>query len=44
MSHSARTYRQFSVQGATPLGLVVMLYDGAIAAIQRAIFPKNAPI
>jgi flagellar secretion chaperone FliS len=36
MSHPARTYRQFSVQGATPLGLVVMLYDGAIAAIRRA--------
>lgn len=36
MSQPARTYRQFSVQGATPLGLVVMLYDGAIAAIWRA--------
>ena len=42
MSHSARTYRQFSVQGATPLGLVVMLYDGAIAAIQRAIVAIEA--
>lgn len=30
------TYRQFSVQGATPIGLVVMLYDGAIAAMHRA--------
>jgi flagellar protein FliS len=37
MKHPALTYRQFSVQGATPLGLVVMLYDGAIAAMQRAI-------
>ena len=37
MSHPAHAYRQFSVQGATPLGLVVMLYDGAIAAMQRAI-------
>jgi flagellar protein FliS len=37
MSHPAQTYRQFSVQGATPLGLVVMLYDGAIAAMQRAV-------
>jgi flagellar secretion chaperone FliS len=36
MRHPASTYRQFSVQGATPLGLVVMLYDGAIAALQRA--------
>lgn len=42
MSHPARTYRQFSVQGATPLGLVVMLYDGAIAAIQRAIVAIQA--
>ena len=37
MNHPAHTYRQFSVQGATPLGLVVMLYDGAIAALQRAV-------
>ena len=37
MNHPARTYRQFSVQGATPLGLVVMLYDRAIADLQRAI-------
>jgi flagellar protein FliS len=37
MNHPAHTYRQFSVQGATPLGLVVMLYDGAIAAMQRAV-------
>src|SRR5271157_4774039 len=37
MSQPAHTYRQFSVQGATPLGLVVMLYDGAIAALQRAL-------
>jgi len=36
MNHPAHTYRQFSVQGATPLGLVVMLYDGAIAALLRA--------
>jgi len=36
MTHPANAYRQFSVQGATPLGLVVMLYDGAIAALQRA--------
>jgi flagellar protein FliS len=37
MRHPANAYRQFSVQGATPLGLVVMLYDGAIAAMHRAI-------
>jgi flagellar protein FliS len=37
MKHPALAYRQLSVQGATPLGLVVMLYDGAIAAMHRAI-------
>jgi len=37
MNHPALTYRQLSVEGATPLGLVVMLYDGAIAALLRAI-------
>ena len=37
MRNPAHTYRQFSVQGATPLGLVVMLYDGAIAFLLRAV-------
>jgi flagellar protein FliS len=37
MNHPAHAYRQFSVQGASPLGLVVMLYDGAIAAMRRAV-------
>ncbi|MGD0127689.1 MAG: flagellar export chaperone FliS [Terriglobia bacterium] len=37
MRHPAHTYRQESVQGASPLGLVVMLYDGAITALLRAI-------
>ncbi len=37
MKNPVLAYRQFSVQGATPLGLVVALYDGAIAAMQRAI-------
>ncbi len=37
MRHPAQAYRQLSVQGATPLGLVVMLYDGAIASLQRTI-------
>ena len=37
MNHPAHAYRQFSVQGSTPLGLVVMLYDGAIAAMLRAV-------
>ncbi len=37
MNHPAHTYRQFSVQVATPVGLVVMLFDRAIADLQRAI-------
>ena len=37
MKHPALTYRQMSVQGATPLSLVVMLYDRAIAALHGAI-------
>jgi flagellar protein FliS len=37
MKHPALTYRQFSVRGATPVGLVVMLYDGAIAFLHRAL-------
>jgi len=37
MNHPALTYHQLSVEGATPLGLVVMLYDGVIAALLRAI-------
>jgi len=37
MKHAASTYRQHAVEGASPLSLVVMLYDGAIAAISRAV-------
>ncbi len=36
MNQPAHIYRQLSVEGATPLGLVVMLYDGALAALLRA--------
>ena len=36
MKHPSQAYRQVSVQGATPLGLVTMLYDGAITALLRA--------
>jgi len=36
MRQPANAYRQLSIESATPLGLVVMLYDGAIAAMQRA--------
>jgi flagellar protein FliS len=42
MKNPAYAYRQFSVQGSTPLGLVVMLYDGAIAAVQQAITAMEA--
>jgi flagellar protein FliS len=42
MKHPALIYRQFSVQGATPLGLVVMLYDGAIAFMHRAVAAMEA--
>jgi len=37
MRHPAHSYRQLSVEGATPIGLVAMLYDGAITALIRAI-------
>ncbi len=37
MRNAAYSYRQHSVQGASPVSLVVMLYDGAIAALRRAI-------
>jgi flagellar protein FliS len=37
MKNPAFAYRQFSVQSATPLGLVVMLYDGAITFLRGAI-------
>ena len=36
MNHPAYTYRQLSVQGASPLELVVMLYDAVITALLRA--------
>jgi flagellar protein FliS len=42
MTHPAHTYRQHAVQGATPVGLVVMLYDGAIGALQRAMAAIDA--
>ena len=42
MRHPASAYRQFAVQGSTPLGLVVMLYDGAIAALQQAVYAIEA--
>jgi flagellar protein FliS len=42
MKHPALTYRQLSIQSATPLGLVVMLYDGAIAFLHRAIEAMEA--
>jgi flagellar protein FliS len=37
MRHPAQSYRQLSVEGASPLELVVMLYDGVITALLRAV-------
>ncbi len=37
MRNPALAYRQSSVQGSTPLGRVVMLYDGAITFLNRAL-------
>jgi flagellar protein FliS len=42
MKNPARTYRQVSVESSTQVGLVVMLYDGAIAAIQGAMAAIDA--
>jgi flagellar protein FliS len=42
MRKAVHVYRQFSVQGATPMGLVVMLYDGAIIFLQRALAAMEA--
>jgi flagellar protein FliS len=42
MRNPALAYRQFSVQGATPLALVVMLYDGAITFLQQALAALEA--
>ena len=42
MRHPALAYRQFSVQGSTPLARVVMLYDGAITFLHRAIAALEA--
>jgi flagellar protein FliS len=42
MKNPALSYRQMSVRGASPLGLVVMLYDGAIAALRKAVVATEA--
>jgi flagellar protein FliS len=42
MRKPALAYRRNSVRGATPLGLIVLLYDGVIAALQRAIVAIEA--
>ena len=36
MKNPAYAYRQHAVQGASPVSLIVMLYDGAISSLQRA--------
>jgi flagellar secretion chaperone FliS len=42
MRKPALAYRRNSVRGATPLGLIVLLYDGVIAALQRAMVAIEA--
>src|SRR5580692_7433358 len=42
MKNPVGAYRQFSVQGATPFGLIVLLYDGAISALRSAIKAMEA--
>src|ERR1700681_2732213 len=37
MKNAASEYRQRSVEGASPVGLVVLLYGGAITGLMRAI-------
>jgi flagellar protein FliS len=37
MTNPAFEYRKRSVEGASPIGLVVLLYGGAITALMRAI-------
>ena len=36
MKNPAYAYRQHAVQGASPVSLVVQLYDGAMSALRRA--------
>jgi flagellar secretion chaperone FliS len=42
MNNPASTYRLHSVQGASPLGRVVMLYDAALARMHSAILAIEA--
>jgi len=42
MKHAARSYGQHAVEGASPVSLIVMLYDGAIAALGRALSAMEA--
>jgi flagellar protein FliS len=37
MNNAASEYRKRAVEGASPVGLVVLLYGGAITALMRAI-------
>ena len=36
MNNVAKTYTQLSIQGASPVGLVVALYDNALTSLYRA--------
>jgi flagellar protein FliS len=37
MSHAKKAYREAAVRGASPVGLVIMLYEQAIQDLQRAM-------
>src|SRR3990172_9885730 len=36
-SNAARAYRQLSAHGASPVGLIVLLYEAAVSSLHRAI-------
>src|ERR1700755_226093 len=42
MTNPAQEYRKRAVEGASPVGLVVMLYGGAVTALMRAISAIDA--
>jgi len=42
MKNAAQEYRQRAVEGASPVGLVVLLYGGAITALMRAMAAVDA--
>lgn len=37
MNQPTQTYRQFDIQGASPVGLIILLYDAALKSLHRAL-------